>query len=261
MENNNTQKEALEMLQKMNIAFSEQNLIYYAQEGDYNKVELLLKAGVNPNKSWRNEKQKKNIYALHNTAGFGEPKMVQLLLDFNADINLLDEKGESALIYAIQNSKIETVKILIEKGANINHKTKDNINPLYVATKKKNTEIISLLKDAGAEEMSAQEIKSYERSQLVVKIITFAIIIGIVWFFVHIGGKNSSGSSSSSSSSNTSSSSGNHTCTWCGKSYSGNGYNHLGGTGSQSYCAEATNGWEKQNQCCSMKCCEEQSRK
>lgn len=227
MENNLTQKEALEMLEKMNVSFGEQNLIYYAQEGDYNKVELLLKAGVNPNKSWRNEKQKKNIYVLHNTAGFGESKMVKLLLDSDADINLLDEKGESALIYAIQNNKTETVKILIERGANINHKTKDNINPLYVATKKKNNEIIELLKNAGAQELTAQEIKSYERSQVAVKIITFAIIIGIVWFFIHVGGKNSSSSSSSGSSSG--SSTGTHTCGQCGNSFSGNGWSTVGG--------------------------------
>ena len=260
MENNLSQKEALEMLERMNVTFTEQNLIYYAQEGDYNKVELLLKAGVNPNKSWRNEKQKKNIYALHNTSGFGETKMVELLLEYNADINLLDENGESSIIYAIRNNKTETVKILIDRNANINYKTKDKINPLYVATKKKNSEIIELLKKAGANEMTAIEIKSYERNQIVVKIITVAIIIGIIWFITSIGGKSSSNSNSSGTFSN-SSNKGNHTCTWCGKSYSGSGYNHLGGSGAQSYCAPATNGWEEKDQCCSSKCCEESSRR
>lgn len=229
MEQKITQQEALDMLAKMNVGFGEQNLIYYAQEGDYNKVELLLKAGVNPNKSWRNEKQKKNIYSLHNTAGFGETKMVKLLLDSDADINLLDEKGESALIYAIQNNKIDTVKILIENGANVNHKTKDNINPLYVATKKKNNEIIELLKKAGAQEMTAQEIKSYERTQGAVKIITAIILIGIVWFIVHAVNSGSSSSSSSGSSSSSSSSSGQHNCGYCNTSFSGNGWSTVGG--------------------------------
>ncbi len=227
MEQDITQKEALEILDKMDVTFCEQNLIYYARKSDYNKVELLLKAGINPNKSWRNDKQKKNVYALHNTAGFGEPKMVKLLVDNGADLNLLDEKGESALIYAIQNSKTENVKILIEIGANVNHRTKDNINPLYVATKKKSHEIIELLKKADAQEMTVKEIKSYERMQGAIKIITAIILIGIVLFIVYAGNNGSSSSSSSGSSNSTSI--GNHTCLKCGNSYSGNGWMTVGG--------------------------------
>lgn len=73
------------------------------------------------------------------------------------------------------------------------------------------------------------------------------VVVGIIIVCAMIFGKSSPSSSSSSSSS-----SGSHTCTYCGKSYSGNGYHHIG-----TRCEEASNGWEKYDNKCSMKCCEE----
>lgn len=228
-EQNLSQGDALDMLAKMDIAFSEQNLIYYAQEGDFNKTELLLVAGINPNKTWRNEKQKKNVYALHNTSGFGDPKMVQLLLEGGADVNLLDEKGISALIYAVEKNKTESVKILIDAGANVNLRTKDNLNPLYYAMKNKNGEIIDLLKSHGAEEMSAKEIKSYVRIQRASVIITIIVFGAIFWFIVRSCNNSSSSSSSDSTGTSTESSSESHTCGQCGNTFSGNGWQTVGG--------------------------------
>ena len=59
MENNITQKEALEMLKQMDISAVPQNLVFYSQEGDENKVALLLKGGVNPNFPTEPDKNKK----------------------------------------------------------------------------------------------------------------------------------------------------------------------------------------------------------
>ncbi len=43
-----------------------------------------------------------------------------------------------------------------------------------------------------------------------------------------------------------------HICTWCNKPYTGPGYMHIGDN-----CEVAKNGWERSDNKCSMKCCEE----
>ena len=82
------------------------------------------------------------------------------------------------------------------------------------------------------------------------KVKNFAAVLFIIAFIGWGFGKCRNSSSSSSSSSSASSSG--HTCTWCGKSYSGNGYMHIGNG-----CETASNGWEKYDNKCSMKCCED----
>ncbi len=229
MEKTFSQNEALDMLGKMNVKFAQQNLVYYAQQGDLNKVELLLCAGLNPNEAWINEK-KESRYPLHNTCEYGQVelvKMIELLLKNGANVNLQNEKGETALVVATQSAKMNIAKILIESGADVNIKTKDKINALYVAQKKKNAELIELLKKNGAEELTEQEKKSFEKTQKAVKILTGIILIGILWFCIHIFQVGSSHATSPGSSS--SSSSAEHTCGYCNKTFTGNGWNTIDG--------------------------------
>ncbi|MEI8201544.1 MAG: hypothetical protein WCH34_00915 [Bacteroidota bacterium] len=102
-------------------------------------------------------------------------------------------------------------------------------------------------------------IINYKKSYLHYLKLTIIVLssLAIIWPSFFYGSSNSS-SFNKYSSSNSNENSSEKTCTWCGKKYTGDGYNHLGGAGSESYCATASNGWEKENQCCSLKCCEEQ---
>lgn len=211
-----TKKEALKMLDKMNVGFDQQNLIYYAQVGDYKKVELLLIGGLSPNETWYNPEQKRNIYPLHNTAGWGTPKMVKLLLIYGAEINLEDENGFSALFYAIEYGTKAATKVLIDGGADINHKTKKRINPLYYAKMKKKPEMVELLTKSGAEEMPVNEIILIRRKKLLKNLLIAAAVIGICWFVGNAIFSPSSSSSSSSSESSTDDRAVLH-CIWCKK--------------------------------------------
>lgn len=84
-------------------------------------------------------------------------------------------------------------------------------------------------------------------------------LIAIAFLFLAFGSDGSGSSSSSSSNSPSSSSStssssgsssyGSKTCSWCGKSFSGNGYNYVMG--------ECINGSGDYYTKCSMKCCNE----
>lgn len=168
-----SKKEALRMLDKIDVGFAQQNLIYYSEIGDYKTVELLLIAGLSPNEFWFNPDQEKNIYPLHNVAGFGTSRMVKLLLIYGADINLEDDYGFTALFYAIDIDNIETIKLLIEQGADLNHKNNEQISPVYYAKKHKKPEMVKVLLDAGAEEMKSKEKVKVQNSNFSTFLIDF----------------------------------------------------------------------------------------
>ncbi len=237
-----TQKEALQMLEQMDIPAIAQNLAYYAQIKDINKVELLLIGGVNPNEIYVNSKNKK-VYTVKNTAIFGDIPCLKMLLEYGANIDQVDEEGYTALHDAINAGKADVVKFLIENGANVNALTKVKANALFMAEEKKNTEIIELLKKAGAREMTEAEKKEYKQDKKIKRasiIIMLVFCFGIAYWCTNR--KSTTGGSSMAS----------HTCTWCGKSYTGNGYMHIGDN-----CSMATNGWERTDHQCTIKCCEE----
>jgi ankyrin repeat protein len=62
---------------------------------------------------------------------------------------LTDGRG-SALILATEDGRADMVKLLIEKGADVNVKAGKKKTALAIATKKKYTEIVGLLRAAGA---------------------------------------------------------------------------------------------------------------
>jgi ankyrin repeat protein len=60
----------------------------------------------------------------------GHIEATKLLLDHNANINLQDSDGWTALFFASYNYKPEAVEFLINSQANVNHKDNKNLNAL-----------------------------------------------------------------------------------------------------------------------------------
>lgn len=249
MDSTTTQKEAFDMLKQMNIPVVQQNLNHYAGGGaNINTLQLLLKAGLDPNQTYTTEKGVV-YYILHSAITWGTIKTVEILLDNGADINLQNASTkETALIIASRLGKSDIVKLLIDKGANLNIKTNDNANALFVAQKNKNGEIVELLKKAGAQELSSQDIDIYKKKRkrkLIMSLSILAVCIAgfstCTYWFANNG---SSSSSSSSSSTKT------HTCEWCHKQYTGVGYSHI-----EDQCFSSNKDYD---QCCSQKCCMEE---
>ena len=61
-------------------------------------------------------------------------KLVRELMELNTvDINLQDEDGNTALIFACKNDNYDIVKLLVDKGADINVQNNNGISPLLAA--------------------------------------------------------------------------------------------------------------------------------
>lgn len=112
------------------------------------KVKILIEAKVDINDTNNN-----NETALISLCRLdGRTDVLNLLLDSNANVNIIDSLNMSALCYAVQFEQILFVKLLLEKGANVNvnigvHPTKI---PLYLAWRQINYPIMKMLLKHGA---------------------------------------------------------------------------------------------------------------
>ncbi len=82
------------------------------------KLKILLDLGADPNVTVPYIGSPL-MYALANDLGL---KFITLLIDFNADINLKDSKGDTALFIAVAKRRFEELRVLIDRGGNINHR-------------------------------------------------------------------------------------------------------------------------------------------
>ncbi|MEJ1959600.1 MAG: ankyrin repeat domain-containing protein [Nitrosomonadales bacterium] len=88
--------------------------------------------------------------ALHWAAYYHHGEIVADLIKAGADINVVQNSGDTPLSLAVTRGHLDVVKVLLENRAtpNIAENTK---SPLAIALRKKNTEMIALLKQYGAE--------------------------------------------------------------------------------------------------------------
>ncbi|KAJ5608743.1 hypothetical protein N7528_009310 [Penicillium herquei] len=79
--------------------------------------------------------------------------IVKALLRFGAkeNINAIDEKGDTPLLLAITQGASETVKLLVENGADINKQVGNRVQPLLCAAKRGSTAIVRILLEGGAD--------------------------------------------------------------------------------------------------------------
>lgn len=125
-----------------------ENVLHYAARQD--NVELLnviLDTNVDLNvKSEGGYKQT----ALFTPAEVENTLILKLLLERGANLDIQDKYKMTALHWAAQSGKIKSVKILLEFGANINTKNHKGITPLMSAVIKGVLEGVQLLIEAGA---------------------------------------------------------------------------------------------------------------
>lgn len=76
---------------------------------------------------------------------------LQALLADDADINALDEHGQTGLMIAARDGKTAAVRWLIEHGADLNHTAKYHLSALMLAVINGRDAIVGILVDAGAD--------------------------------------------------------------------------------------------------------------
>ncbi len=88
--------------------------------------------------------------SIHEAAGLGDLEKVRALISADpAMVNARKDNGATPLWIAAQNGHLEVLKMLLDKGANLNVDAQ-GLTPLRVAEKRGHTEIAELLRKAGA---------------------------------------------------------------------------------------------------------------
>jgi ankyrin repeat protein len=88
--------------------------------------------------------------ALHIAAQDDETEVVKLLLDKGANINQQDNNGKTALHIAAQYGETKVVELLLDRNANIDQQDNNGKTALHIAAECGETEVVKLLLDRNA---------------------------------------------------------------------------------------------------------------
>ena len=88
--------------------------------------------------------------ALTGATANNHTEIAKILVNHGANVNHRYEEGASPLMEAAHNGNSELVEFFIEKGADVNAKTKDGKSALTFAKEKNHSAVIEILKKHGA---------------------------------------------------------------------------------------------------------------
>lgn len=127
-----------------------------------------LQAGINPNA--KNEKGESALnFAIH----YKDPKIAKILIQ-KADLDFKDDTGNTPLFTALKYDKEELFNLLLDKGANANSSgspgpnTKDQ-SVLYVTILKSREDLMQKLLDKGADPNLADSTGALPLSEVVIR--------------------------------------------------------------------------------------------
>lgn len=78
-------------------------------------------------------------------AGNGHVETLKLLMNAGADLNSCDANGNTALHWAVKNMRVEVVEFLIKKGINVDVANNDGLTPFHLAAQTSCKSIVKIL--------------------------------------------------------------------------------------------------------------------
>lgn len=131
------------------MSYSTFDFLHAAAYGTTEEVLGILDSGVDVNA--RNEGSRET--ALMTTAGGGNLETVRLLIERGADVNAKSVEGGTALLVAIEQHNEDVVDYLLAHGANANDKlsVEPGLTALCMAAQRGYLRILKALLDAGAD--------------------------------------------------------------------------------------------------------------
>lgn len=111
-------------------------------QGDEENIEIVKQM---VNEQTVREKDKENNTPLHIAAGSGDLSLVQLVCQYDVDMNAENKQGETPLLLAVQAGNVDVVRFLYERGANVEIANKSGETPLYKAVERKFMDVATYL--------------------------------------------------------------------------------------------------------------------
>ena len=143
------------------------------EKGDVDIVKLLLEHGAKQGLGWAITEAIMNEYAeiiqlllqygaleddscdrdppLIEASANGNIAVVKLLLDKGAQVDITNTEKETALMIASQNGHTDVVKLLLDKGAQVDIANTDGSTALMIASQNGHTDVVKLFLDKGAQ--------------------------------------------------------------------------------------------------------------
>ncbi len=103
---------------------------------------------------------------LYQAANDGDVNAVQAAISEGGDVNFMD--GESPLMAATHYGHTDVVMLLLENGADVNAKTSNGLNAMYIALVAEHTEVIKLLLSAKVDINAGVPIEGKEHTPLAI---------------------------------------------------------------------------------------------
>ena len=128
------------LFNKLKKKHNSKDFLLNCQNNNFEAVYVNLKNGVNINQR-DIDGNTGIILAIMNK----HKNIVDLLIEFKADVNLYNKKDFTPLIYASMNGSLDVINKLIKHGADVNYKTKNGMTAIIAGCINKRKNVVDIL--------------------------------------------------------------------------------------------------------------------